>query len=149
MKKLAIILGTTVLTLPATALAGHAPHCGTTATMSIQCERGVKVYRAQPLQYAPGQLAAMTRSSEVAAENRKLSRKLAMKARQIESQREDITDLEDRIDNLESRSLRRARSSQSIVGVGFGDSFFSPQRSPGFRNGFAAPRGPRGRRGHK
>lgn len=108
--------------------------------MSVNCERGVRVYRAQPLQYAPGQLAALSRADQTKAKLRKTERKLAMKSRKLNKQRSEIADLENRLDKLESRRARRGYGGQSIVGVGFGSNFLSPQRTPGLNNGFFSGR---------
>jgi len=148
MKKFAIVLGASALMLPAAAQAGYyGSNCGSTATMNVQCERGVKVYRAQPLQYAPGQLTAIMRADEAKAKNRQLKRKLAMKSRKLKEQHKDIVDLERRLEKIENRNNYRGYRGQSIVGVGFGNNFLSPQRAPGFRNGILSGRRSYGRRG--
>jgi len=153
MKKFTIILAASALMMPAAAQAGHThSNCGSSTTMSVQCERGVTVYRAKPLQYAPGQLQAFARADEANEKNRRLTQKLAFKSQQLSAQRKDNADLERRVEKLENRHGRRIRSSQTIFGTGFGAGFLSPQRAPGFRNGFVTGRGNqgrRGRRGHK
>ena len=148
MKKFAIILTASALMLPAAAQAGYyGSNCGSTGTINVQCERGVKIYRVQPLQYAPGQLTAMIRVDEAKAEQRHLKKKLAMKSRKLKEQRKDIANLERRLEKLEDRNSRRGYRGQSIIGVGFGDNFLSPQRAPGFRNGVVSGRRSYGRGG--
>ena len=148
MKKLAIILAASALMVPVTAQAGHnSSNCGSSSTMSVNCEQGVRVYRVQPLQYAPGQLAALARADDAKAQQRKSERKLAMKSSKLKAQRKEIADLENRLERLEDRNNRRVRRSQSISGTGFGAGFLSPQRSPGFSNGLISGRGNRGGRG--
>lgn len=141
MKKFAIILGATALMLPAAAQAGHyGSNCGSTGTVSVQCERGIKVYRVKPLQYAPGQLQDMARADANKASQRRLEEKLVTKSRKLRAQRKDIADLEDRLETSENRNNRRRSSGQSITGTGFGAGFLSPQRAPGFGNGLISGR---------
>lgn len=135
MKTLAITLAATALMIPAAAQAGHygGQACKSTSTVKMACESGVKVYRAQPIQYAHGHLERQVYAKQHVASAKKMQRQSLQLKRKLKAQNKKIAKLEKKLEKLEDANRPRRRG-QFIQGVRFGADFLSPQRAPGFNN---------------
>jgi len=121
MRFLAIPLFAASLAFPATAMAGNyyghsACQTKTASSMTTSCQRGVTVYRGQPVQYNYAAIQRASDNKKLAAQASELQVRLRQQKRRLKSQERMIAELEDRIDDLEEPP-RRGRYDQVYYGT--------------------------------
>ena len=123
MRKLALSLTAAAMMLPSTALACHN---GSTSSVNVSCEQGVRVYRATPIAAPAAPIIIRQKTRNSAAQQR-----AALQSERLALQSERINALESRLEEA-NRPQQGRRIFSAPVGA-FGSAPFVNRRR-GFRN---------------